>query len=660
MEECEDALNVWRPGSRLESRPGYVGVSRANPSGVALQTNFTALKEDNSGASPAYTADAAGVLNLDGLVKNRDRWYLGFTAVFNHAQIEVTTLNTANTIAKAEYYNGSEWKYLHYVQNDDGYHLASGPSVVRFIFADPQDWASVEVNSTDRYWIRFNVLCNDIANAVVGVASIVTVRGQPTNVRGMFAPQYATSKRYHIPTASGGWYRVTSSESIDGATRDGVFYQDERGSSEDSAPASIAVVPQFDECFVAYDHKVVSFRNILDSGDSSDTAVATVEDRDFAVGVAAPYDKRFVAMLGEFPTCNFIKFFAGRIWAAGLVGEPYTIRWSAAAPYHKVWTSLAFEYLMEDDNSPITGMEPLGEHMAVFKQDSIWLMLSVGENPATGVQSYVPKKVVSGVGCVAPSSIKQINGELIFLAESGVYAFNGTPAIRKITEKGVNGPDRLRDTIASIAKPKRPFAAAAHWKNEECYLLSFSTTGGANDTTIVWEYDKDRWWVWDNIEAQYWLEDEGVGNDEKLYFGDSSGRIYEFGVGHTDHGAAISSHVKTHRFGYFGEVASNMRSVRLVTANDVRSLSVEVFGDELSYGTATVTPTDISEKDWADFNYASGAATDDNWVEAKRRRARADTEARGEWHQVKVSHSTKYQPLRLSRVSVGRKPLGVR
>lgn len=661
-EECEDALNVWRPGSRLEGRPGYRGVGSVQ--GGTDGADIKAVKEVNGVFT---TCDAAGVLDVEDLVKDRDRLYVGHTVANDGVIITVTTANAANTIVKSEYWNGAEWMLLAVEMNfmDGGAYFLGVVEPVYMTYARPQDWIASAVNGVTRYWIRFCIQ----GNSIVGAGGNCTIDASPgsitipANVRGLAVTQYPGTKRYHAVVLTSGMILFAAGEAITGrnvATADMFPYIRGRGLNNNE-PACTAVVPQFDESFTAYDYKVVKWRARPVTGDSAATAIATVEGRDFAVGQAAPYDARFVAMLGEFPPCKYITFFAGRLWVAGLLNEPYTIRWSAAAPFHRVWTALAFEYLMEADNSPITGMAPLGEHMIVFKQDSIWAMIPVGANPATGVESYTPKQVVTGIGCVSNASIKQVRGELVFLSEQGIYAFNGTPAIRKVTERGPGGPDRLRITMASISKPKRSSAAAAHWKSQGCYLLSFSTRGGANDTTVVWEYGRDRWWVWDNIEAQHWLEDEGVGDDECLYFGDSAGRIYRFGVGRTDHGAAITGHIKTHRFGYYGQEQRGLRAVRLVTTNDTRSLAVEVSGDEHVFGTAVPATIDISEHDWDDFCFPDPPDdTSNNWVERKRRLVRSDVEANGEWHQVKITHDTKYQPFCLSRVALGFNTYGVR
>lgn len=660
LEECADCLNVWRRRGRTETRPGYVGV------GWHAAAAFDAGTLDfRSEINSLFAAPVAGILDISSMVKDRDRWYAGFTATFHAFQVRVFAANGSKTIAQPEYWDGTRWGYLHVTQTNTvggGYHLSQTGGTL-YTFAKPDDWALVTVDSLSRYWIRFNIQGASL-DAVTSLDTDDVLTGiftTDTDVRGIHVAQFPSTKRYFLVTR----YDSGGGKAVGVFSGSNLHYGDdtsiaETGASARVAPSTLAVVPQFGEAYLAYDNQVtrlVSFPNDTVGGDEA----ATVEDRDFALGEAAPYDKRFVAMLGTWPRASLMASCNGRLWAAGIAGEPFTIRWTAAVPYHRVWTSLAFEYLMENDNSPVTAIHPLGEQLVVFKNDSIWLMVSVGENQATGVEHFIPRRIVSGTGCVAHQSVKAINGELVFLAEGGIYAFNGTPNVRKVTTRATETGkcDRLAATMATVAGPYRQFAAAANWKSQNCYMLSFSTGGRANDTTVVWDYEDNTWWIWDSIDAQHWLVDEGLNDSERLFFGDSNGRIHQFGIGRTDNGAAISSHVTSHRVGARDVTTRAVRSVVATATNDTRSLSVSVIPNDGTAVSSTMDMTDATEKDWAAFNWG-GAADDDSWTPQRRRQRRSDFKAQADWYQVKVSHSTKNQRMRLSSVAVGAVPLGRR
>jgi hypothetical protein len=378
--------------------------------------------------------------------------------------------------------------------------------------------------------------------------------------------------------------------------------------------------------------------------------VAAVEDADFAVGEGARFDPTFIALLAEWPRARFITFYNGMLWCAGIDGEQFTVKWSAAAPFHRVWPALSFSVLMEDDNSPITGLSALGENVVVFKSDSVWIMVNVGENPATGLDDFQPIRVVAGVGCVSNASIQRIRGGLIFLAEDGVYRFDGTPNIVKLS-------DRIGKTIESISPSRRHLAASVHWRTKSCYLLSVAVDGSHdNNRTIVYDYKNDALWLWD-VPAKLWLLDEDAHDNERLYFINQYAQVFEMGDGNHDHGAAISSNILTQRIGENLNTKITIRQVEVLSDNRTSSLSVAVRhnDDENSETTGTLDLTDSTEAVY-------GTAVDgvDKYVQDRRRPRRLSYRKQGDWLQVKISHSTKNTPMTIAGIDVGYVPGGRR
>jgi hypothetical protein len=671
LDQCADCLNVWAPRGRLETRPGYRGVANY-PSGFASTSGITFFVEGedvSAGTFTGVTLDNLEALDQDAAVVS-DRWYVGYPTKLTSFAIHVAVAasNSNNTKFRAEYYNGTNWVHLDVREQDEVYtdvetHLGSLSSATHaFTFVQPQDWATTTVDGQSAFWLRFVLLVADFDNLVNPTATnAVNAIYTPGKIRGLFAVQFPFSKKYVVLLNNS--FPATGSIYLDVFASDAIYFKNPvvftAGSTSSTStlgvdadiPATIAVVPEFNECYLAYNHAVTLYE-LDDAGEGTNkytnlnTRFAKVEDRDFAVGPGAPFDRNYIAQEASWPEAKFTAFFDNRLWCSGINSDPFKIQWSAAAPFHRVWPSLSFEQLMEDDNSPITAMKALGEQMVVYKQDSIWLMIDSGLD-AFGLRRFVPKRVVAGVGCVAHNSVQQIRGNHIFLAEDGVYAFDGTPNIRKVTKDPNTGADRLAETIKTITASRRPFAAAAHWRTEQMYLLSFSTKGQAttNDTTIAWDYDHDTWWIWDNIDAQHWMSDEGVNNDETLYFGDSAGNVHRFNIGRTDHGAAISASATSHRMHYESEMTRRARQVSIISSNKTASLSCEVLADDEPTGSSGTF-------NFNDFNEAN--------IIPRRRRKRLDYRKDGEWFQTKLTHSTKNERMYVSLVDVGYHRLGIR
>jgi hypothetical protein len=646
-EECDSALNVWAPNGRVESRPGYRGVLQLVAGGTGTATVFQGRAEDvsagtyrsPSGAGLLSLLDNAGTAGLVGRITDggdQDRWYLGHSSTFSNAEIVVSATNSNSTRFKAEYWNGTHWQYLHMEEWSSTTIKHLSASVSTFLFVAPADWALTTIDSQSAYWIRFNLLEADLDSSTqvdLDNASTVIYSGQ--TLVGYFAPRFPTQKRYISVIRNSTNTQVNYVNAVAGVS---LGFGSQTTNTGIDEPATIAVVPQFEEAFIAYNHLVT--RHVANPP-NSETITASVETEDFAVGPGAPHDETIFANLGEFPRAKYINFFRGHLWVANLKDEPYTVRWSAFAPYHKVWPVFSYEILAEHDNSPITGMAPLGEYMVIFKQDSIWMAYDTGFDGLED-QTYAIRQVVNGIGCVSNSSIKAVRGNLIFLAEDGVYSFDGA-GVKKLS-------DNVNTTINEITPGRRPFAAAAHWRKENLYLLSFTTDGSnENDTTLVYDYDAGVWWIWDNIDAQHWLEDEGAADEEKLFFGDSQGRIFEFGVGQTDNGGTITATLTTSRLGFGSAGQVRCRNVWAMCSNKTRSVTVEVLENDATSGSSgTLTFTDSAEADWTDFTFST-----DSYVAPRRRLKRIDQKRDGDFFQVKITHNQKYQKFQMSYLDIG-------
>tara|TARA_Y100000310_G_scaffold307095_1_gene348905 strand:- start:186 stop:2348 length:2163 start_codon:yes stop_codon:yes gene_type:complete len=688
LEECAEASNVWAPDGVIEQRPGYVGLVSFpfvdwadNTTSGCVQTFIT----ETTGGSFATTTEGNN-MTLNSWATNAF-WYIGFNKV-SGAYTGVTddrfllaydtgaipAVNTNQMGYDASYYNGTEFVALRVIERKGNPNTTESSSVVSphlsdargsmFCFCPPGDWASTTINSVAAFFLRFKIKPRNTSGSDSTLASGVLVGNATAGVhhissrlsetRGLFVGQFPSTKRYisvnrhdagtSVPKVR--WLLASDHEFSDVTEPD--FEQ--LGRYEDASLATHAVVPQFGEGFVAYGGIVKRYSlkqpwpHATDGTDFFATRAAK-EVKDFAVGPEAPFDPDYVRQLGSFPTGDIIVYFKNRLWVSGSSEEPYAVKWGAATPYHKVFPNTANDLLMEDDNSPITGMAPLGEHLAVFKRDSIWLMVAVGENSITGVTDFRGRKIVDGVGCVSNASIQQIMGRLVFLAEDGIYSFDGTPTVQKLS-------DRVSTTVASINKHKTAFTVSAHWKTKNCYLLSVPTRGANdNNKTLVYDYKNDTWWIWD-IPVALWLNDEGEADEETLYFLDNKQCMNLLGFGNTDHGQAITSTVLTQRIGETDNIRRTVRQVEVTSDNRATSLTVAVRANDDSNGddSGTLSLTDDSEAEYASsLLFTAGT----KYVLDRNRARRLSFRKQGDWLQVLVTHDTHNTPMSIRAIDVG-------
>jgi len=664
-----DARNVWAPRGLLEQRPGYVGVTAYGLLQGGGTTIFSARTEvvaagadDGTFTSP----DGTGLLSLAGLVGRatdggaRGRVYIGHSATWPGFIITITTQNTAATGFKAEYWNGSAWMYL-LVQamTSAGVNLTTpfmGANASTFIWAVPKDWTLKTVDSTSAYWIRFELLEENIsAGTEIDVDVSTTQKKAFTYASSFFVAQFPGIKRY-IQSIAGGKV-LQSTSSILSSDKVSITSQSILTYSV-AELASFAVIPQFGEVYIAQNNFITVSKAQPTSTDLSETVVETDPVWVGTVqGIKSTYHPDFVPQAAEFPRANYVEFFDGQLFAAGILGASYRIQWSAPQPAYKVWPLESYEEIMENDNSPITGMRAFGEHLAVFKQDSIWRMLHTGQSSVQGdLNTYVPTKMApgSGVGCVSNSSIVEINGMLVFLAEDGIYSFNGSE-ISKLSSA-------IDDTIRKITPGLRKWSAACHWRKFNCYLLAVSLDGAANNNTVlVYDYKNGSWWIWDDIEVVTWIVDEGEYDEQTIYFGDFTDRVFQLGVGDTDHGGTITSYVIFHRVGAGVEdnrITKELREVSVHAENiDISALTVTNNADDNDTAVSTTA-------DFTDANDPIGLDSfvmDTTKVSAqKQRNISIPFRSVGNWFQTKITNTTKNVRLKLWNVAHGFYPLGRR
>ena len=663
LTECADARNVWVKDGVVQQRPGYVGVG-AIPGGGVTTANFSARSEDVSSPTPFTNASGAGVLTLNGLVGRTtgvdgDRWYLGHSATFNGCYITVVNVNSTATQFIAEYYNGTTWQWLIVTEAE-----ATAPVVrikhltpstpnenVYFRFAAPADWALTSVNSQSAYWIRFTLLDADLDGAVeidvAGAGSAAT--NNAADIRGHFVAKFPATKRY-LTVANNTSDNLELYLSGDEVQVGGYVDYPFTGAKSDE-PATMAVVPEFDEAYIAYGHRVTAHKAYpLGAGAGDPTYIhASVEARPEIVGANAKYSTSYIAQLGDFPRAKYISYFKGLLWASGLEDDPHGIRWSAPGFAYKVWPLLSRETLAENDNSEVKAQYGFGESMLVWKNDSMWQMQYTGIN-AFGLLEFKPQRIPGAVGCVSQASVIEIHGKVYWLAEDGVYSFDGV-RVKPVFK------ERIQSIFRRINPSRRAFAVGVDWAPYNMYLLAVAVDGAtANNLVLGYDYNEKAWWIWDSIEAQFWLADEDSADNFALYFGDASGRIYEFGKGLTDHGAAIESYVVTQRMARVPlNKTKTLRRVSVLSNNLAQSLTVEVRGDDEASGdSATKDYTDPFEVDYGEAVTASVYVPD-------RMRTRGEGFRKdGRHFQVKVTHSTKNTPFTLHGIETGHEMKGSR
>lgn len=662
-EQCQVALNVWSPAGRVEQRPGY----RATASILPVPTSATTPYGTVVVESPLGTFTTTDV--LDNLPVG-DRWYVMISALPALPAVGVGAYpdppNSNESWAWVEYWNGEQWLSLSGAEfNGAGsglisyVHLEGAPTL--FTMPIPEDIAETTINGVVGYAVRFTVQSFNGSTALDSdvVATDVGFIEAPTGRFKFAALNFIAGSRFAAFQLDSYVERTALWDTIRGPT--GGPYDGPINPFQQSDQTSTAVVPQFDDSYVQLGN--IGYRFQFDQ----DPALATVEDDPAIIGPGTQYDATVVQQLTAWPNAKFTTYFQGQLWAANFPDDNGAVMWSAPQPFYRVWPILNQETLAEDDNSPITGLRGFGQTMTVYKNDSIWALVDAG-TAALGLATYATQKMVHGVGAVSNGSIAEVLGRHVFLAEDGIYAYDGTPNPRKLTLDRRTGADRLINTIASINPVAREGATAVNWRTKNVYLLAVPTNGAQyNNLVIVWDYKNDAFWLWDNVEVESWILNEDGADNEHLYFVDRYGRIFEFGVGKVDHGAAITSTVTTAdlTMDAFGP-RKTVRDLRVYSTNSSQTVTASLaYDDDVDNAVTTVLNfTDPTEKNYAeDGSYVVSETAfynSSNYTAKRRREKRTARRVTGNWFTVTLTHSEKNADFAFNSIALGIQPLGRR
>ncbi len=183
-----------------------------------------------------------------------------------------------------------------------------------------------------------------------------------------------------------------------------------------------------------------------------------------------------------------------------------------------------------DDGDEITQVAALGPNLLVFKNRSITELYDpIAGLPTKGSQN-------NGIGCIAPHSLVEGNGVIMFLSEFGVVSLKASQFQPFGIQTGIIS-HKINNLI--LGKPGNKRSAADMKKAvgalvDDKYLLSFPVnTDPSNDTTFVYHIPLDAWTTYDFSFHQTTKYDtftvEGLVQSNRLLFvRPDDERVFEF------------------------------------------------------------------------------------------------------------------------------------
>lgn len=695
---------MWVPAGSDEiiTRPGYQYVTGAMQLDIAMDGPRAATCVVENPAATFTTTNSLSSL------PSTARVYIGFDvkhATTTAIRMGVATANTNVAVMRWEYWNGTDWAALtaHMLReratlSDEATNTTEQTKfagdttdAIILVFAEPGDWTARTVgDQTSKFFIRatqitsvtlsagtaldgdfdeypddaphasyptprqayyFGVVDYGVGVLAMGLSDAFTLLDTQNNQALGLALTVSAGRTGHKQLSTTPARYISISETVSSAA--GFAYR-QHNQLKGPTP-TVAVIPQVSEVFIAYRNNVYNVSptrlrpyTALLTEDPTESAAATgvlrnyfdaqVEnDPAFVADALSPLNKDQVPQLDVFPAASSILYNDNVLWATRILGEPGVIRWSAPAISgiylgYRVWPKINFAVIATNEETTAQGA--LHETTVVTTARTVFTMNKAGTD-TNNFGTYAPTRV-GDVGCLSQSSMQNWPGHLAWFANEGFYAFDGTP----ITDRH-RFSDPIKDVVQRINKGRAEQMASAHWDYYNCYVCAVALDGSdTNNTLLIYDYAQKAWWIWDNVAARslYVIDDE-------LHFMDYYGNVYKF-AGKHDYGTAIDAYYTTHRMGDDERWAKTARDIRLTA-----------YGQEVQVallaGDREQAADDISLGFDDDDVWDTGVWDTATWPDESVKERHIGVRQAGRWFQLKVSCSSKTEPMRVLDHAVG-------
>jgi len=182
---------------------------------------------------------------------------------------------------------------------------------------------------------------------------------------------------------------------------------------------------------------------------------------------------------------KYVKIFRNHAFYAGMSAATQKLIFSA--PYAEGDFTAANGAGSISVTGTITGLKVFREQLYVFCDNAIFRI--VGNSQA----DFQMQPVTTNVGCVAPQSIQEVGGDIIFLAADGLRTIAGTEKIGDVELGVISRPVQRRFTAQNSATAAATITSLVI-KSKTQYRLFFSETATETEATgVIAVFKGDRW-----------------------------------------------------------------------------------------------------------------------------------------------------------------------
>lgn len=340
-------------------------------------------------------------------------------------------------------------------------------------------------------------------------------------------------------------------------------------------------------------------------------------------------------------TAKYVKQFNNYLFLANVTvsSSTYPTRvYYSNINVNNTWTSTDWLSVSINDGQEITGLEVLSDRLVVFKTRSIYNIYFTGDSD---IPFILPGggKSNSSVGCVAPGSIQSVMNGLVFLAQDGLYYYDGNSS-EKIS-------DRITTTLQSYNTTSFGNAVSCIYRLKNRYMLALPESA-TNNKVIVWDYYNNAFSLYTGMSPSAMAIFWSGGVNERPYFSDYSGYDYRMDTGTDDYPLKVQTAINAYYWTNWKsfEDLINQKGLPGVTLFYQTSSSMLTFGYSYDFETGI----QYSQL----FSISGGSATWDNvlwdnfnWAGSGGRVMRRDLTGRGRVVRFYFTNSTKTETFQI-------------
>lgn len=236
-------------------------------------------------------------------------------------------------------------------------------------------------------------------------------------------------------------------------------------------------------------------------------------------------------------------YYNNRLWGVD-PSSPDKFWWSVSGSADFSSSGSGSLQVFPGSGAQITALHVFQNSLYVWLNGAIKGIFKVDPDPAVA-NNFTITLVTNTIGCVSHRSVAQIENDLYFASDDGIYTLGAVAYFTNI--RTTNKSLRMQTVFDSMSGTSKQRLVGKYFNFK--YHLFYPLYGGQNDSCLVYDIRYQALQDWRNIAAQDASTFTDSTKTTRLYFGHpTTGKIYQLYSGTTDDGTPIASYWSSKSF----------------------------------------------------------------------------------------------------------------